>query len=168
LRLENWANVKEYPGYKVSDMGRVMSHRKGEWKILKSFLNKKGYPRINLMKNGKIKQVFIHRLVAAEFLGDYENKQVNHKSGIKTDNSIENLELVTCSENIIHSFYCLKHKKLKPVKMIDLQTGEVLKTFPSIMQASRELNVNNTCIYRVCTGERNKAAGYKWEFEEVY
>ena len=48
--------------------------------------------------------VSVHRSVARAFLGPPNGLEVNHKSGIKADNRVENLEYVTRSENMKHAF----------------------------------------------------------------
>ena len=56
------------------------------------------------MDLGKRNTQLIHRLVAITFLENTENKPcVNHKNGVKSDNTINNLEWVTYSENERHS-----------------------------------------------------------------
>jgi len=67
----------------------------------------KGYASIEIND----KYHLIHRLVAAAFIENPENKpQVNHKNGDKWDNCVENLEWVTNQENCLHAFRELKHK----------------------------------------------------------
>ena len=91
--------------------GRIMN-TKG--RILKAGIDKYGYYRITLSYKGKRKSYYVHRLVARAYLKDYdENLQVNHKNGIKTDNRIENLEMVTLQENIRHSIITGLKPKMK-------------------------------------------------------
>jgi transposase len=48
----------------------------------------------------------LHALVALAFLGPRptDKHEVNHLNGVKTDNTVENLQWVTRSENIKHAF----------------------------------------------------------------
>lgn len=58
-------------------------------------------------------------------------------------------------------------KKLhKAVEMIDLKTNEVIKSFPSITEASKALNCTSSHISDVCKGKRKSACGFKWRYKE--
>ena len=64
--MEIWKKIPGYEGlYWVSSMGRVRN-AKGVVKRLQQ--DKKGYPRLNLCKHGKVKCFRVHRLVAMAFL----------------------------------------------------------------------------------------------------
>lgn len=67
---------------------------------------KNGYLEVALhLSPGKQTSRYIHRLVAAAWLGEIPPKlTVNHKDGDKANNNIKNLEVVTQSENNKHSF----------------------------------------------------------------
>ena len=100
---------------KIRANGRK-DNRKG--RKLKPATDKDGYLRITLTNNGKRKSYCVHRLVARAYLKDYNEKlQVNHKNGIKTDNRVENLEMVTLQENIQHSIETGLKPKLKRDKL---------------------------------------------------
>ena len=63
--------------------------------VIKWSKDTNGYMRAGLWHDGKCKTVAQHRLLAEYFIDNPECKlQVNHKNGIKTDNRIENLELL--------------------------------------------------------------------------
>ena len=96
---------------KIRSNGRK-DNRKG--RKLKPATDKDGYLRITLTNNGKRKSYHVHRLVTRAFLDNYDNKlQVNHISGIKNDNRIENLEMVTLQQNIKHSIETGLKPKMK-------------------------------------------------------
>jgi hypothetical protein len=164
-----WNDVAGYEGYKVSENGEIISMLGEQPKKMSIFKNGKGYPRVGLMKNGKQKQVFVHRLVATSFIGEVkEGFSVNHKNGDKKDNRLSNLEIVSQSYNQRHSNYVLNNS-VKPVKCIELGTNFELAEFKSITAASILTGIEDTSIYRCCVGQRNKAGNYKWEYvkEEV-
>jgi hypothetical protein len=86
--------------YFINEAGEI---ERGGKKLKPSIRN--GYFGVNLYINKKRISKSIHRIVAETFIPNPDNKpQVNHINGIKTDNRIQNLEWVTPSENITHSF----------------------------------------------------------------
>lgn len=102
IMVEVYNTIAEIDGYSISNLGNVYSNKKN--KHLKKQTNYKGYHFIGLMVNGKNKKYYVHRLVAMAFIPNTEKKpQVNHKNGIKTDNTIDNLEWMTNIENKQHA-----------------------------------------------------------------
>jgi hypothetical protein len=111
---EEWKNIPEFEGYQASSLGKIRGidrFKKGRSGLrltrgqeLKQVLNKKGYPEVRLRKNGTHTRL-VHKLVASAFLVKSEGyTQINHINGIKTDNSVVNLEWVTNSENQLHAY----------------------------------------------------------------
>lgn len=107
---EIWKDVVGYEGlYQVSNLGKVKSLGHGnsnnsKCRVMAMNLNYKKYLQLNLYKNGKLKSVRVHRLVATAFIENIFNLQyINHINGIKTDNRVENLEWCTSSYNRRHA-----------------------------------------------------------------
>lgn len=104
---EIWKDIEGYEGlYQISNLGRIkslkrmMKNRKCEEIIKSPSKSEKGYLRIALCKNGKIKYVSVHRLVANAFIPNLQNKPcVNHKDCDTSNNNVNNLEWCTYKEN---------------------------------------------------------------------
>jgi len=108
-------DIKDFEGlYAATEDGQIWSYgnRNGtikHGKFLSTYLDKDGYRKLSLKKDGKTFTKRVSRLILSTFKPNNcpEKTQVNHKNGIRTDDSIENLEWVTPAENIKHSFNCL-------------------------------------------------------------
>jgi hypothetical protein len=164
---EIWKDIDGFPGYQVSNLGRVYSNLTK--KILKPEKMDKGYLRVALYNpDTKIKKrIMVHALVANAFIGDCpDGYQIDHVDTNKENNKVSNLEYVTCKENIDRAIEIgLRDRSptreallasietnRKPVKCIE--TGEV---FNSVVECSKRLNVNEDGI-RKCINNRAKSA----------
>ena len=115
LTNEVWRDVDGYDGmYQVSDLGRVRSRKSGEWKMLRPGKFGIGYLQVSLCKDGKVKHLYVHRLVAQAFI-ENDNifyNQVNHINEDKTDNRAVNLEWCDSSYNL--SYNGLRYRRPHP------------------------------------------------------
>jgi len=108
IQEEIWKDIEGYPGYQVSNMGRVKSLVKAyrrEEIILKGTANSTGYTLVQLYPEPcKRKSLLVHRLVMMTFQPNpaMEQLHVNHKDLNPRNNKMSNLEWVTEKENSEH------------------------------------------------------------------
>ena len=190
---EIWRDVKGYEGlYQVSNLGRVKSLAKykngnggSKFWIKEKILNPKkmenGYLRVVLHKNREKKYFQVHRLVYETFVGEIpDGMQCNHINEIKSDNRLENLNLMTPKENAnwgtrneriseklkISGKKGIYNTKLsKPVLQIDKNTNEVIAEFPSAKEAHRQLGYSQGHISACCRMETKQSYGYIWRYK---
>lgn len=95
--------------YEVSNIGRLRRVKTHAGKPTETYSSphkkRSGYIDLWLWRDGKPTRKIAHRLVWESFVGPIPDKMVmNHKNGVRDDNRLENLEVVTQSENIKHGF----------------------------------------------------------------
>ena len=94
--------LKEFPGYFVTEDGQVFSKRTGTF--LKG--DNSEYPGVLLRRDGKTFRRNRHRLVAMTHVCNPDPdrlKEVNHKDGNKHNNHATNLEWCDRSGNMKHA-----------------------------------------------------------------
>ena len=128
LMNEQWRDIAGYEGvYEVSDLGRVRSHKYGKTRVLRVYKNRDGYLQVALCKGGKIKQYYIHRLVAQAFIeNDDETKiYINHRDECKQNNRFWNLEYCTPKYNANYNDVQFRKKNSKRRKIEKLYRPEL-------------------------------------------
>lgn len=137
--------IAGYPGYYVTDDGRVWSDPKGRhfktgmWLTLVP--NDNGYLTVNLLGPDRYRRIRVHRLVLEAFVGPCpDGLEACHRNDIKTNNQIENLYWGTRRQNMRDAKDNGKH--FEPPPMI----GE---DNPSALLKEEEVR---TIIYEYRTG----------------
>ena len=182
---EIWKDIKGYEGlYQVSNLGRVKSLERKVYagrkrmriqngKILSNNkTNGNGYKVVSLNNNGIAKNKYVHRLVAEAFIINYNNyKYINHKDENKENNCVDNLEWCTAQYNFTYNGLNIRNgeKNLnnpqisKKINQLS-EENKIIKTYPSISEASRQLKVSYQAISDCLKGKQKHSAGYKWEY----
>ena len=100
---EIWKPIPYYEDYEASNLGNVRSIKFGRKVVLKPNKCRNGYFRVSIYVRGVCKRTIqVHQLIAMAFLNHNKldrNKVVNHIDFNKTNNNINNLEIVSIREN---------------------------------------------------------------------
>ena len=175
---EIWRNIKGYDGlYMVSNCGRVKTlHKNDSYPhdkngILKNNVSGNGYYMVALCKNGKVKRVSVHRLVAMAFIPNPNNLPVvNHKDENRKNNHVSNLEWVTQRQNLMHSNVQKKmkaaavKKQQKAVLMYD-RNGQFVCEFESATIAAKAIGSYQQLVSLCCYGKQKFTKGYTFKFK---
>lgn len=153
--------IPESPGYVVTKQGVVYNSSGHDLAQCKHY---KGYLYVTLPNNGKLRKMYVHRLVAQAFIPNPENKpQVNHKDGNKMNNNVENLDWVTGSENQMHSYINGFLPKAPTMRGDDHPNSRTVyideKRFPSITEAARSNGIPLHRLFFAIKTNKNQIDG---------
>lgn len=160
-------NVK----YEVSSEGKVRNLKTG--RILKPSYNTFGYAMVDLTgaSNDKTKKTYklVHRLVAQAFIpnNDQSKTVINHKDENPRNNSVANLEWCTYKYN---ANYGTRNERMakgksKPILQLDMKTGLIIATYPSVKEAGLSTGIYKSNISRAARGMYKTAGGYGWKYQ---
>lgn len=159
--------IEDFPNYAISKCGKVLSlnyNKTKKFAIMKIQSNKNGYLALILSNKGVLKRMYLHRLLAIQFIPNPENKpQVNHKNRLKTDNRLLNLEWVNQSENEIHKHESTKEYKIKLIKQYDLE-GNFIRNWTNFIEINEKLDIKIDLLKRCCKNKQKTAGEYIWKY----
>jgi hypothetical protein len=172
ISQEVWKAIPGYPGYEVSDHGRVRSYwRKGHYSISSKLTDSvqkimnltpcpSGHLHLRLCRNNKALTMRVHRLVLLAFIGPCpDGMQACHNDGNPSNNYLNNLRWDTQSSNQLDS---LKHgtKPLgmnhKNSKLTDKDIKEIRRLFDEGFPRTSISFAFNICVrlvYRIANRE---------------
>lgn len=126
---EVWHPIKEFPGYSVSDFGRVRNDDSD--RIMRQQANQKGLMHVGLMRDGVQYKRSVARLVALSFCPRPIHLEDTHDTPINLDGDRRN----NCAANILWrpSWFAVRYHKQfityggrnKLPRIMDAKTGEV-------------------------------------------
>lgn len=177
---EYWQEIKDEKYFQIfaSNMGRIAI----QYAVNKNpnILNFKigfgkskpgNYKYVTIKKKDGIKKkIAVHRLIMWAFCGK-DDRFVNHIDGNKRNNRLQNLEYTTPAENSQHAvesglFGTRKNKgNTKQVVQYSLD-GVYIKTFPSVRETARQMNLSSGFVSAVCSGRKHTASGYLLKYKE--
>lgn len=176
--MEKWRDIKGFPGYQVSDNGKVrsfMNNRHGigtESHELKQVYNNHGYPTVCL---GRGNRKLVSRLVAEAYIPNPNNLPlVRHIDDNPKNNRRDNLLWGTQTDNMQD---CVRHGRLvgDTSAAIESQRIAVIATptnggkstrFPSIQEAARQLNLWPQHVHSALHGRISQTGGYTFTYAD--
>lgn len=147
--------------------------------VIKSKRNLSIYQRciVHLYKRpGKRKAITVHRLVACAFIENPNNySSIDHIDGDPMNNHVSNLRWCTNTINmnnpITRSRISLskkgKYNTPKSMPVAQIMNGELINTFPSIMEATRH-GFTHSSVHQCCRGKLRHHKGFEWMFLSDY
>ena len=114
------------------------------------------------MSRGNRKSFLVHRLVWEAFNGVIpKGMWVNHKNGDKRDNRLENLDVVTPSQNLVHAYRELKCNRARGESVhVALLNGEAIRAVKVLVdngwsqhEIAKAFSVSQPSISNVVNGK---------------
>lgn len=160
---------RDYTKYDVYEDGRIWSYKYK--KFLKPATRKDGYQIVSLSDNeGKQKTYYLHRVVYESVTGSPIPKgyEINHRSEVKTDNMISNLELLTHNENNNYGSRTERQAKSLSKQVGAFKNNELVMTFQSTQEAHRN-GFNSGAVSACCRNcfkrkGNNVYKGFEWKY----
>jgi len=131
--------------YSVTSKGEVFNE---DGYQLNPYTQSDGYKQIKMYDNGCVTAKYVHRMVWEQFVGPIPPKmEINHINEDKTDNRLENLEMITNEENIRKRSY----NKLNLEKCISIRKEYEENKDITLNKLAQRYDCHSTTIHNCIT-----------------
>lgn len=160
-------DVFDYPGYKVSEEGKVYTLDNKE---VSPIANQKRYRKVSLRKNetGQTHSVPVHRIVCEAFNSEgrtIERKFVNHIDLDPTNNHKDNLDWVTSKENNIH--LAIMRRDNLYFTVIAYRDGKAFGRYRNAHEALKETGVHAANVWWSIKHDKPVDGGFSFKHRGV-
>lgn len=163
-----WKQVKGFEGiYDLRSDGLLYSHPRKNTKGGYTYGQpiSLGYLKLTLTKERISTQILGHIIVYETFVGTIpKGYVVHHKNHIRTDNRLENLELMPRNK---HS---KMHNEEKSKSVLQFtKDGQFVAEYESAYEAERQTGISQCHICDCCNNKphHKTAGGYIWKFKNI-
>lgn len=154
---EEWVEIEGYPNYAVSNYGLVVNVKRNV--LLKPRPNDEGYLRVSLSFEGRVRDFYVHRLVAGAFFEGYDpREQIVHWDDDRENNSITNLRMRKRPRGDIPES---RTRKQTGRRVEIVETGEVFRT---ARDCANYVSGDYGSVYACLRGDRNSHMGYTYKY----
>lgn len=166
---ECWRVIRQATKYSVSNLGKVKNARFDRAVKVVSNPATKTRSRVVLLVDGKVRNFYVHRLVADAFVDNPQgHSEVNHIDGDCYNNAASNLEWVSRQENMRHLYENgLRDSHRRGVVTKHRETGEEV-TYDTLAQCGEALGVSPFTVFQSCRGKRRDSTyDFSYRNDEV-
>lgn len=156
--MEVWKPLKNFPSYNGSSEGRIMNIKTR--RILKTFLNEKGYETVCLRRNGQRYMVRVHKVIAETFLGECPGMDIWHRDLNRSNNRVDNLEWRTRKDIARESFDSGRRHAPRSTAVKVVETGN---EYESVTECAKDICCDRSEIFKYLAGQRSHVKGYHFE-----
>lgn len=153
---------KDFPKYKISKNGIVINHELN--KVITPVI-RNGYLSVRLSKDNRLHHKSLHRLIYETYKGSIPfGYHIDHINGIRTDNRLDNLRIVTPEENNKNRLKLRRGIEVNTAKLTEEEVMEIRKAKSkgvNSYQLAKKFNVGRSTINRI-------ALGITWKHLPVY
>lgn len=161
LEGEEWAQFHDTHLY-FSNLGRLLNKKTN--RILKCHKDKNNYCYYSPKLDGKTKKILCHRGVYESFNDIYltTEQQIDHIDSDRTNNKLDNLRLVSASENCQYRSDKIVDKNNFVIGQFDLENNLIM-TYSSQSAAAKAIGVSTGSISNAVNGKCPTIKGFIWK-----
>ena len=146
--IERWRAVPGWPGYNVSNTGKVRGSR--GWVLSPYYLKRGGYAYVDLRQGGRRKNSRVHILVLEAFVGPRRaGQECRHLDGNPANNCLENLRWGSPRENGADR---VRHGSTT-TKLIETQVVAIRESMATQVELAEQFGVTQSTISHIRRGD---------------